>query len=305
MIEATIIWNPVRTDFLPRALDTLYKFTDMTNWRVIVIDQTKNGFDYNDKRVHLWLKPHRNLGFAKSMNEGVIHGMRWNSKYIICSNDDIEFMDSRWWGGVLDTFAMNPERIYAVNPESPRIPLWGYGRPHGEFIDLLKYKTEYTKEDYDYLLAGNFEKWQEKGELNSPVELPKTFPLHHNGITDAIATWCTVFTKECFEKHGLWEERFYPGGAEDYDYNGRVYRYGGRMVGSTKSYVWHWWGFSKDKQSELNADIDPKLRWSNLDGLWPAEKNNGKKFDPWGKFVDKDGVTQPMYREEKIGIIDI
>lgn len=314
MINSTFVFNPIRYDLIEKALKSLYKFTDMQDNRVIVIDQTKNGlFEewgiWSNIRpfIHLYIRPYRNLGFSKSMNEGIIHGLRWNSKYIVCANDDIEFIDSRWWNGILETFSQD-EKIMAVNPMSVREPGWGYGLDHGIYIDLLPYK-EFTKEDYDYLLNGDFSNLDEK--------LPKTFPRKKTGVIDAIATWCTIFKKESFEKFGLFEERYYPGGGEDYDMNARIYREGYRAVGTTKSWVWHWWGSSKDTQEHLTQSLPIKkeLCWMNPDLLWPKEKNlswnketqqmEPKEYDPWGKVTLKDGSKSPMYRDKTIGIVDM
>lgn len=308
MIKNTFVINPVRPDFIHRCLETLYKYTDMTHNRVVVVDQTLDGLK-DLQGVHLLLRPHRNLGFSKSMNEGLIHGLRWGSEYITCMNDDIEFINNDWWNGIIETFK-DGDTIVAVNPMSPKEPGWGYGLPHGEYIDLLPYKREYSQEDYDWLMAGDFK--QIKEEKN----FPKTYPEKKVGVIDAIATWCTVFERECFERFGLWEERYYPGGGEDYDYNARVYREGYRMVGTTKSWVWHWWGSSKDKVGEYKGQglpIVQDLCWMNPDLLWPPEKNitwkDGKyqptSFDPWGRVTLKDGSKKPMYRVPEIEIIDI
>lgn len=311
MILNTIIFVPVRHDFIGKALKTLYRYTDMKSSRVIVIDQTRIGLsngckEWNEIKslIHLYMHSYRNLGFAKANNEGIIHGLRWKSKYITCCNDDVEFINKKWWKGILDTFGMY-DNVYGVNPESPRIPLWGYGRPHGEYIDLLKYQKKYSEEDYQYLLDGHFENWEKKGELVSEVHLPDTFPLRKSGVVDAVAMWCPVFKRECFERFGLFDERYYPGGAEDYDMDARVYREKGRLLGTTKSWAWHHWGFSKDKQSEIDADIDDKLRWSNSDYLWPADRNFGKKMDPWGMTVNEKGEKVPMWRVPEIAIVDI
>lgn len=299
MIKNTYIFNPIRPDFIYRALETLYKYTDMSESRVIVVDQTKNGFHFTEGQVHLVLRPYRNLGFSKSMNEGIIHGLRWESQYITCANDDIEYMDERWWSGIEETFQKYGDRVLAVNPMSPREPGWGYGLPHGENIDLLPYK-KFTREDYDYLLRGDFSILDDR--------LPKTFPRQKSGVIDAIATWHTTFKREAFEKIGLFEERFYPGGAEDYDLNGRAYREGYRMLGTTLSWVWHWWGKSKDSEGEFQdtgLPIVDELRWQKLGDLWPVEKNGGQNFDPWGKWTDASGAKHPMTRDATIGIVDI
>lgn len=301
MIKNTFIFNPVRPDYIHKALDSLYKHTDMTECRVIVVDQTMTGLDLDREKVHMILRPNRNLGFAKSMNEGVIHALRWGSKYITCANDDIEYMDSRWWDGIEETFELYGEMVVAVNPMSPLEPGWGYGLEHGINIELLAYK-EFTKEDYDFLLKGDFNSIEDR--------LPPTFPRQKSGAIDAIATWHTTFRAESFEKVGFFDERFYPGGGEDYDLNARAYRQGFRLLGTTKSWVWHWWGSSKDKQGstqmkDLGMPIVDKLRWNNSGDLWPKEKNNGQNMDPWGKYTDVDGEKKPMIRVPEIGIVEI
>lgn len=301
MIKNTFIFNPVRPTFIHRCLETLYKHTDMTDCRVIVVDQTLDGLTLSKDQVHLIVRPYRNLGFSKSMNEGIIHAMHWKSEYITVANDDIEFMNSKWWDGIVETFAQD-QKIMAVNPMSPREPGWGYGLPHGEYLDLLPYQEEYTQEQYDWLLEGDF------AQIKQERGFPATFPDKKVGVIDAIATWCTVFKREAFDKFGLFEERYYPGGGEDYDMNARIYRESLRMVGTTRSWVWHWWGSSKDKTGEYTGQGLPvidELRWMNPDLLWPPQMNNGQHMDPWGKATLEDGTKIPMYRASEIGIIDI
>src|SRR6266446_9711540 len=47
----------------------------------------------------------------------------WSSD--VCSSD-LEFIDSRWFQGIIDTFAQD-SKIIAVNPMSPKEASWGYG----------------------------------------------------------------------------------------------------------------------------------------------------------------------------------
>lgn len=299
MIHNTFIFNPVRPDYVYRAIETLYKHTDMTDCRVIVVDQTMNGLQLSRDQVHLVLRPHRNLGFAKSMNEGIIHGLRWGSEFITCANDDIEYMNSKWWEGITESFRIYGENTLAVNPMSPREPGWGYGLPHGHYFDLIEYKKEYSEEDYQFLLEGNFENVQ---------GLPVTFPKQKKGVIDAIATWHTTFRASAFEKIGLFDERYYPGGGEDYDINARAYREKCRMIGTTLSWVWHWWGSSKDQQKAVNdtgLPIVENLRWMNPDKIWPPEENNGNRMDPWGHWTDEQNQKHPLKRDSNIAIMDI
>jgi GT2 family glycosyltransferase len=310
MINATFIFPVIRSDFIEKAIKSLYKYTNMANNRVIVIDQSEDVLCLDESLVHLYLRPHRNLGFAKAVNEGIIHGLHWNSQYIVSCNDDIEIINYKWWDGILQTFAMD-DNILIVNPECPRVPLWGYGRPHEEYVDTIDYKEKFTDADYDFLLKGNFEHLKEKyGDF-----LPKALPLHKEGVCDAIAMWMPVFRLDCFEKIGLLDEKFFPGAGEDYDYDGRVYAEGYRAVGSTKSWVWHWWGKSKDKQKDINIKIDPKYVWNSLGELWPDEWNlswdakegkmKPKPFDPWATCFLQDGTRVPMKRKPEITVVDI
>lgn len=313
MIERVFTFNPVRSDFIQKALDSLYKYNDMTNSRVIVVDQTEDGLKLSREQVHLVLRPHRNLGFAKSHNEATIHALHWGAKYIVNCNDDVEWINRKWWDGILETFDSD-DNILAVNPECPRIPLWGYGRPHDQFIDIIDYKKEFTNEDYEFLLKGDFIHLEEKyGEF-----LPDTFPRHKEGVTDAVAMWMIIFKAESIEKIGLFDEKFYPGGAEDYDMDGRIYSEGYRTVGTTRSWVWHWWGKSKDKGSEFvgkGLPIEEKYNWADLNHLWPSEWNLSwdekegkmvpKPFDPWATCFKKDGTKVGMKRRSEIHVIDI
>lgn len=231
-------------DYIERFLVTLYKYTP-PNFNVILIDQTLDGVpEYaKDDRVQMYIRPYRNLGFSHAMNTGIRIS---NTPYVTCSNDDVEFVDDRWWSGIMETFNAD-KQIKAVNPMSITEPGWGYGcnkdseeslikekeealkckfNREEERFEHLPYQEEYTKDDYDYLLS------------------------RKSGWIDGIITWCTVFEREALEYKGLFDERFFPGGGEDYDIGGRFYsqwwpnkegnpmdRY--RMVATAKSWAWH------------------------------------------------------------------
>lgn len=244
-IVNTIIVPIIIPDYIERFLYTLYKYTP-PNFRVIVIDQTLHGVDSltKDPRVHMYIRPYRNLGFAHAMNTGIRIS---STKYVTCANDDVEFINSRWWNGIEDTFASD-KQIKAVNPMSIAEPGWGYGcnknspeelvkqkeqelgctfNRENERFEHLPYKQEYTEADYDYLLT------------------------RKNGCIDGIITWCTVFDRESLNLKGVFDEKFYPGGGEDYDIGGRFYsiyypdrehpnsllRY--RMVAPSNCWAWH------------------------------------------------------------------
>lgn len=292
--QITYCVTPICDRYISRFLYTLYKYSEPDSFRVIVIDQCENGFspevmNYVRPMIHLYMHPIRNLGYAKAMNEALIHGLHWGTPYICLSNDDIEIMDSRWMGGVMETFALNPERIWGVVPMNPRVPGWGYGVK--EDPELLPYKEEYTKEDYDYLLAGNFTDKKDK--------LPKTFPLlmQKDSIVDGAIFIMPYFKREVFEKFGLLEEKFFPGSGEDMDMMARIYREDGRVVATSKSWVWHHLSKSKDlfASGELERPYyKNRPYWNNMGELWT------EGHDPWGK---KDG--KPLPRVPEIGVEQI
>ena len=216
MIDVTFIFIPIIPEFIEIALKTLYeKMPKGVNFRVIVVDQTKNGIyglvqPYADLIIRNPNPKRTNMGFSKANNEAIIHALHWGSKYIACCNDDIEFLDSRWWQGIIDQFITYPE-MFAVCPASPIEAGWGYGlgsdgkwvsgnscpswgiaigeniwpkKPDGTAITYEECKT---KEGYDILLA------------------------HRQGHIEGFAGWFVVFTREALEKVGLYDERFGPG----------------------------------------------------------------------------------------------
>ena len=303
MITNVFIIPVLRSDYVERCIETLYKYTP-PNFKVIVIDQTKMGLP-DIKGVHLRIRPNRNLGFSKALNEGIIHALHWKSEYITCWNDDVECINKRWWQGIIDTFNMESvNEILAVNPESAKIPLWGYGRGQNDYVEIIDYKKEFTDEDYDILLSGDFSHLKEKYP-----DLPSTFPLSYTGICDGMAAFGTVFKRKHFELIGLWDERFYPGGAEDYDMMTRIYRKNYRAVSTRSSWVWHHWGKSKDEQQEAQKTgmpIEDSRRWADVTYLWPPSENENFNFDIWGHYTSKiDGKKKPFKRQETIGVVEI
>lgn len=303
MIDNVFITIALRDDYIGRMIKTLYKYTH-NNFRVVLVDMTLDGLPDDLDGVHLKLRPHRNLGFSKGMNEGIIHALHWKSSYITCINDDVEFLDSRWWDGIMGTFDMESDReILAVAPESPRIPMWGYGMTNNEYVEVLEYRKDFDKKSYDFLLAGDFSHLKDKYDW-----LPESFPLNYTGVCDAMATWAPVCKRKMFTEIGLWDERFYPGNGEDYDMMCRIYSKNYRAISTRKSWVWHWWGKSKDALTDKLSrpmPIDPNLSWNRLGDLYPLDLNEGNPMDVWGKFTAKDGSQKPFMRIPEIKVIDI
>lgn len=308
MKNNTFIIPIIRSDFIERMLVTLYQYTPKDSFNVIVIDQTgtKEAQEKCQKYAHLWIKTYRNLGFSKAMNTGIRLS---DTKFVTLANDDIEFMDSRWWDGIISAFA-DDSRIIAVNPMSPKEATWGYGhradnhetwQPKEGFVAIDNKEgmipvfdgkpfptSNWTQEDYNNLLEKH-PSWA------------------RGSACDAIAMWCTVFKKTGLDEIGLLEEKFYPGGGEDYDMNARAYScaypterqecdpdFHRRMIGTAKSWVWHHWGKSRDLALKHHTEpfYSSRERWNNNDELWTPS------FDVWGHYHEGD-KKKPICRTSK------
>lgn len=263
----------IRNDYIQGFLKSLYEFTDPETFRVIVIDQSPKGvYEEIKDKVHLYIRPFRNLGFGKAMNTGIRLA---TTEFVSCYNDDVEFINNKWWDGIMETFENIGDSCFAVNPMSPKEAAWGYGgkAPEGRILtedgrgvvwvrdgkplDLVECRTE---EGYQWLLD------------------------HNRGWVDGIALWGPTFRRKIFDEIGMFDERFYPGGGEDYDLNARAYddtwgetktRY--RMVGTSKSFVYHHWGTSgspvtstanKEEIAKQGIIFDDKYKWNNWTSLW-------------------------------------
>ncbi len=342
--QVTFVYPIIRDDFIENSLRTLLKYTDRSKYKVVVVDQTLSGIVWypEDGFIDMVIRQ-KNQGFSNASNAGIIQALKWETPYIAIVNDDTEFMYAGWWEDLLEEFKTD-ERIIAVCPESPRVPLWGYGRPHDEYIDIVEYKENYSEEDIAFLKSGDYDKLVERYPLE-PLEMPyqladgkpdwqgKTyipidrrdvspnkgkpvFPLTKRGVVDGIAMWLPVFKREGIIELGLLDEKFVWGGGEDYDYNTRAYscawpiprdecdeRYHKRMVSSMKSWVWHWWGKSKDVKAELDSRLfEGKSPWNNTDELWPPEINEGHHMDIWGHYTNEEGVRKPLKRIPEVYI---
>ncbi len=294
MIENVFIIPVLQDTYIYRCIETLYKYT-YPDFRVIVIDQTLKGLP-DIPGVHMKIRPNRNLGFAKAMNEGIVHALHWNSPYITCMNDDVELINGKWWDGIMDTFNMESgKEILVVAPESPRIPLFGYGDTNNNYVEVIPYKETFSEDDYQYLLKGDFSTLKTDTKGNP---LPKSFPSNYVGVCDAMAAWSPVFKRKCLLEIGLWDERFYPGGAEDYHMMCKIYSKGYRAVSTRKSWTWHWWSKSRGNESEIKKTgfpIEDKRRWADLSYLWPKELNENNPMDVWGMYTSKtDGTKKPF-----------
>jgi len=296
----TFIFFPVVTNYIEKALETLHEFTP-PNFQVIIVDQTKNGiYDKVHKfNPELYIRSYRNLGFAKAANTGARLA---TTPYITICNDDIEIINKKWWDGVEETFDMD-EKIIGVNPNSAKIAMWGYGCDHHTRLELLSKEECHTDAGYEYLLKGDYRNHADTKIMDKGIEipLPKSFPLEQAGVIDGIATWFTVFKRDHYWSLGGFDERYYPGGGEDHELCARAYSQGLRMVGTSKSWIWHDWSASRDHPENVNPAI-PELCWNNHDEIFPPELNEGAHADPWGHRTGKDGNKIPLIRVPEVHV---
>jgi GT2 family glycosyltransferase len=281
-MDNTFIIPVIRPDLIARCLETLYKHTPH-NFYVYVIDQTYDGLPHEELRkryenlmfirtprtgVHKW----GNLGFAKATNLGI---KMVETPYFTMCNDDVEFINEKWWRAVLDTFdkvdSQTPDRpCMMVNPGSTKLPDWSVGKPKGEHHYVIPYREEYTDEDWEFLVNGEH-------------YVNQHLTLMPGSVIDGVTMYCSVFKTNLFKQVGFLDERFYPGGGEDYDYNCRANMHGYRCVGTTISWVYHHWSKSMDNVDAeiIRGMIDQTLRWNNNNEKW------GDDFDVWGIKGDK------------------
>jgi GT2 family glycosyltransferase len=272
MIGNTFIFPIIRRDFIAGALASLRRNTP-DHHKVIVVNQTRYN-DAFDKALWEWsdvvIRPSVNYGFAQAANLGTRLA---TTEFVTICNDDVIFFNSQWWAGVRETFDRFPKAL-GVLPMSPKEPGWGYGEPgyrwHATLDECLA--------DPDGVVARLKEKW-------------------NGSVVDGAAMWCITFKRAEWVELGMYDERFFPGGSEDYDACARAYQAGYRILSSSYSFVWHHWGQSKDEATGFDTALpNARAHWVKLStkgfgdaGLWHPD------CDVWGKDCER---TDPnIWRE--------
>ena len=253
MATNTMVFPVVRSDLLRDALESFWRVSDRDEHRVIVVDQSKLGLGDLGDLVHIHLRLYRNLGFSKAANTGI---RLTDTEYVTICNDDVLFFDERWWPGITTIFA-RAKNIVAVNPSCPRIPGWSLGQAEPQHIAEMDDREKCLEE-------GAFDLLMEKTPLR--------------GLVRGICMWCTAFSLPRLlgndllgEKGQLFDERFYPGGGEDYDLNARIFRAECQAFGTHTSWVWHDWGMSKDaKGHDGMPQISSRPAWNKIGEIWEA-----------------------------------
>jgi len=261
----TFVFPIVRKDGILTALESLRLMTP-PNYNVIVVDQTIPDPEFEEKLrpyCDLWIKTKKNYGFAQACNLGLRLA---TTEYVTVCNDDVTFSWGGWWAGIMETFKRY-ETAACVNPSSPKEPGWGYGRPG--FIYHLTFE-----------------------ESIKPENILRLIEKKNGQMIDGIVCWCTVFRADRLAEVGLFDERWFPGGGEDYDKIACIYRAGYRALATSLSWCWHEWGQSKDRPDGLEEALPPaRENWNKLGEVWKSG------FDIWAK----DPKTQePLPRDPVI-----
>lgn len=300
----TFILVPIITTFIDRCLETIYEFNEKDSFYVYIVDQTVKGLDANalrDKYRNLMVirTPKStihytgNLGFSAANNLAI---SLVQTPYFTLINDDIELIHNDWWQGVLDTFSLVEEQTpdrppVLVNPASTRLADWSVGRATGDDFDIIPHKDSYTDEDWRHLC-------KDEHYVNEHLTLKP------ESVIDGVALYCSVFDTKRFKQVGWLDERYFPASGEDYDFSCLAYMRGYRCVGTTKSWVFHWWSSSMkaaQKDDDVKSLMIPELAWNHNHEKW------GDKFDVWGvkapcgeAMRTKDGITAicPKHPEE-------
>jgi len=260
---------PVAFDhpYVEKCIKSIHKYNE--GYRIILIDQTPNAaMSHLKDMVHVYVSVYRNLGFAKAMNMGI---QMATTPYITLCNDDIEFVNKKWFPAIIDLFDKAPN-ILAINPA-------GIKDIHGDRTkDWMPYKEEYTEEDYDYLMSPK--------PNNNP-------PYQPSWVFEGTMMFCTVFRSESLQNTvGLLDEGFYPGSGEDYDWCIRCYslpKYKPekgpevpfKIVGYNGSWVYHHWLTSKNKFDWKGPNLKKYRFWPGFREKWMTEEE--KDPDIYGR----------------------
>lgn len=246
---------------LVKCIETIYKFHDKELTRIIVIDNSIDGYahKYRD-RVHCVITCYRNLGYAKAVNFGILLS---DTDYVTVVNDDVEFIHADWFPNILKVFEKY-DKIIAASPSSVK------AYPVDPTKDYLPYKESYNQEDWDSL----FNRKEYKPEW----------------VYDATMFYCVVFKKEAFEKVGLLDEGFWPGSSEDYDWCRRCYLSGHRIVQTLNSWIYHHWEVSKNSVPLSEEDLKKYRKWSIFDEKW----GDGADLYGNGGYKEKPTLKIPL-----------
>lgn len=288
----TFVIPHLGSSLIHRCLETLYKYTE-PNFYVFIIDQSIDGLDVNlrDKYPNLMIirtaksdvHTTGNLGHSQATNLGV---QLAQTPYVTMLNDDVEFVNSGWWQGILDTFdkvkKATPTRpAIMVNAASIKLPDWSVGKPKGEDHYIIPYKEEYTKEDWRSL-------------IDEPHYVNEHLTIQPGSVIDGINLYCTVVDTKKLLEVGLIDDFWYPGNFNDYDLCCRASMFGYRSVGTTLSWVFHHWSQTFENTDQIQMLVQDELKHFNEREKW------GDRFDLWGVRCTEKGCDEIMLTNDGV-----
>jgi GT2 family glycosyltransferase len=237
---------------LSKLVKSIYKYTEPDSFRIIsVFNGTDEDFEKIRKeignKIHVWIKPYRNLGFGKSMNIGI---QMATTEYVTLANDDVEVLYPSWWQDIMAIFA-DHANLGGFNPHS-----FINKRHTGDRAAQYDIKDEYSQEDID--------------------KMKQIF--HSERWYVGCCTFFTICKKAMFDKVGLFDESFGLGSGEDYDLCIRAAKGGYLIAGGSLVMVKHWWGATKDNLPQDENFI------SNYNLIMGGVQNLERK---WGPHIDK------------------
>lgn len=267
-MQNTFVIPVLREGYIDRCIETLYAQTP-TNFYVIVVDQTQDGLP-----IERWRRAYRNLmllrtpvtrrhasgnlGFAKAVN---LASLLVETPYLTICNDDIEFINPGWWPGVMRSFqraAFDGRPAIVVNPISVKIPYWAICRQPGDDHFVLPYRETYSDADWQFLVTQRH-------------FVSERLTIVPESDAPGVEMFCSVVDMAAFRQVGPLNEQFYPGGGEDYEYARRAGAFGYACLSTTRSWVFHHWGVTRDWVAGAaghDGMVDDELRWNDAASLW-------------------------------------
>ncbi len=201
--ELTIVIPVYNNTGVYDLVSDFYRLHDPETFRIIVIDQTKEGLYFDkEKPVHLHIKTYRNLGFSKAQNLGLKLS---ETPYTLLANDDIRLLHRDWYAAART--CVQKDGVLAVNP-FPALRTWDGGGSPQWYWDIHAENFAWTKDK-------PFDSYTDE-------EYAKLKELLPGGDSPGTAMFFTLIRTELRDIVGYLDEAYWNNG-EDYDLNRRIF----------------------------------------------------------------------------------
>lgn len=215
-----------KLEFTKICIDSIFKYTDLSNGEIIVIDNNSTDQTVNYlsriKEIKL-IKNRENRGFPAAVNQGILES---SGDFIFIVNNDIVVTEG-WMDSILDKFDENP-RIAAVGPRTNYIA--------GYQMDM---KSSYSNEKEMFTYARERAR-ENKGRF--------TFVRYLKGF-------CFAVKKDVIDKIGGLDERFGIGNFEDDDFSHRILKNGYLLAVAEDVFVHHYGSVSFGENKKWYQEI--------------------------------------------------